>query len=77
MLRSRARVRLRARSWNSIDFSEEDQVIGQNLTQSRKDRKDTLSIINDIFLAFLASLRENIVFTSSSKKDSVEAISQF
>jgi len=40
-------------------------VISQNLAQSRKGRKVNLLILKDIFLALLASLRENIVFTSS------------
>jgi len=41
-------------------------VISQNLAQSRKGRKVNLLTLKDIFLAPLASLRENIVFRSSS-----------
>jgi len=42
-------------------------VINQNLAQSRKGRKVNLLTLKDIFLALLVSLRENIVFMSSSK----------
>ena len=53
---------------NKRTISKADGVVkSQNLTQSRKARKgDLLKLIN-LFLAFLAPLRENTVFTNSSK----------
>ena len=42
-------------------------VKSQNLAQRRKARKVKLLILKDIFLAFLASLRENILFTRPSR----------
>ena len=52
-------------------------VKSQDLTPSRKGRKVNLLILNDFFLAYLASLRENVVFTNASmvesKKFHVEA----
>ena len=44
-------------------------VISRNLAQSRKERKVNLLTLKDIFSAPLASLRGNIVFTSSSILD--------
>jgi hypothetical protein len=41
-------------------------VKSQNLTQRHNGRKSNILISCAIFLAFLASLRENIVFTISS-----------
>ena len=41
-------------------------VKSQNLAQRRKARKVNLLILKDIFLAFSASLRENILFTGPS-----------
>ena len=56
------RNRFRASSITNDDT----HVKSQNLTQRRRARKVKLLILKDIFLAFLASLREKIVFTSSS-----------
>jgi len=50
------------------DPSKIDGLVGsQNLTPSRKGRKLKYLILNDIFLAFLASLREDPAFVVSSR----------
>ena len=54
---------------NSAQFKFDGFAKSQNLAPSRKERKGNLFKLNDIFLAFLASLRENRVITSSSPID--------
>ena len=49
-----------------LGFNIDELVISQNLAQRRKAHKVNLLILKDIFLAFSASLRENILFAGPS-----------